>query len=235
MKDLWNITTLEFDFRTLPKLLYLRISNFKSLKSIPSTLKYLPSSLRTMYLTDLNATTLPTWISADWIQLSRLFLERISLRGFPLGLLNLKNLEKLSLNGNPNVRTLPTDFGSRLPKLEVLSLVDMNLTSLPESIGKLNLKELNLGHNAIDSIESMGGITIEDIVKWKSNAKYFIHMTGSPICTRYYDELSNHPDACSKECSKGCSDRILYDFRCDVECNFKVCNNFDSGTCSRNF
>ncbi len=80
------------------------------------------------------------------------FLEQVSgnkLKTLPLELLDLPNLRKLDISGNPFLESIP-DVVTQILHLEELILIRVNLTKIPEWIAKLtNLTQLDLSSNHI--------------------------------------------------------------------------------------
>jgi Leucine-rich repeat (LRR) protein len=79
-----------------------------------------------------------------------------SLTTFPMEVTEL-DLRSLTLNGL-KITTLPEELAN-IPSLEELSLVDMNLTQLPESFSRLKLVRLGLTRTTVPSLEPLYGIT----------------------------------------------------------------------------
>jgi hypothetical protein len=73
------------------------------------------------------------------------------LEAFPMGLLDLVNLESLNL-GNNRIHDIPPEIGD-LRNLKVLKLSRNQLRTLPEEIGRLKrLSELHVSRNQIDTL-----------------------------------------------------------------------------------
>ena len=96
-------------------------------------------------------------LGVDWAtNLKSLKATMADLTQIPDSIGNLKNLEKLNLNGN-SITSIPDSIGN-LKKLKHLDLGNNYLNSLPDSIGNLeSLEELILYYNHLETLpESIG-------------------------------------------------------------------------------
>uniref|UniRef100_M0WNK2 Uncharacterized protein n=3 Tax=Hordeum vulgare subsp. vulgare TaxID=112509 RepID=M0WNK2_HORVV len=136
---------------SLPSLTSLKLDN-NPLAAISSTDVESLSKLEVLDLSG-NASSLtePSVISS-LPQLHELYLRRMKLQGFPIGLFQLKHLRILSLSQN-HLTTIPEgikDFSA----LVELDLSDNNITALPAELGLLepSLQVLKLDGNPLRSI-----------------------------------------------------------------------------------
>lgn len=79
----------------------------------------------------------------------RIEFNYLRLEQLPENLMQLKNLKKVGLAGNPRLNSPQTfELLGQIPNLEAIDLYYWNLTEVPESLLKLkNLKSLGLGSN----------------------------------------------------------------------------------------
>jgi len=135
----------------------------KGLSEVPPQLLRLGTSLRTLDLSNNKLKALPPAISG-FTSLKSLTLTSNHLGTLPAELSQLKKLEILVLDKN-NLKSLPAGLFSNLTHLKTLSLASNQLTAFPEGLGTLrHLDAVDLSDNKIRSLpDSVGDLQVVEL------------------------------------------------------------------------
>lgn len=135
----------------------------KGLSEFPPQLLRLGTSLRTLDLSNNKIKAIPSAIGG-FTSLKSLTLASNQLGAVPAELSQLKKLEILILDHN-SIKILPSGLFTKLTQLKSLSLASNQLTVFPESLGSLrHLDAVDLSDNKIRSIpESVGNLQVVEL------------------------------------------------------------------------
>lgn len=110
----------------------------------------------------------------DPLSVVKLSLRKKKLKGFPMEILQMKNLQYLDLSKN-QIKELPDSIVT-LKDLQYLILSRTGLEILPRNIGELkNLRHLNINQNEVSvlpySFGQLENLEVADL--WSNNLEYF--------------------------------------------------------------
>jgi len=135
----------------------------KGLSEFPPQLLQLGTSLRTLDLSNNKIKSIPSAVGG-FSSLKSLTLTSNHLATLPMELSQTKRLETLVLDHN-KIKMLPADLFPNFTQLKTLSLASNQLTTFPESLGTLrHLDAVNLSDNKIHSLpESVGDLQVVEL------------------------------------------------------------------------
>ncbi|XP_073230445.1 leucine-rich repeat-containing protein 57-like [Porites lutea] len=133
------------------------------LSEVPPELFHLGASLRTLDLSNNKIKVLPSAVGG-FTSLKNLTLTSNHLGSLPLELSQLKKLEILAVDKN-SLKTLPAGLFTNLTHLKTLSLSSNLLTAFPESLGALrHLDAIDLSDNKIRTLpDSVGDLQVVEL------------------------------------------------------------------------
>ena len=102
-----------------------------------------------------------------WSKLEALTLQSCGLKHFPSQISEQKDLKRLDLNSNRDLKSLPEDIGKKLQNLEELDLRGCGLQQLPNSLSNLTaLKKIDLsGNSDLKSLPEDIGTKLQNLEK----------------------------------------------------------------------
>ena len=173
-EEFWNLTKLRY--------VYFHNSNVSIISPKIEQLE----NLEHFYFTQSKITTLPESF-AKLKTLQEIGLDNNPLAGFPQIISELDNLIALWMGHTP-VKEIPENILSKLTKLEVLSLYNCQLTSLPDDIYDMpSLTSLSISRNNLGSISS----DIQKLTTLTALHCDDINMTTLPVEIGYLVNLTN--------------------------------------------
>ena len=230
LQNLWildsNLTEFNLPMKQMTDLTTLYLPG-NQLREIPNAFRHFGSSLIALTLANLLISQLPDWIPKAWQHLTILDLGSTQLKEFPMPLLELVNLELLTLSRLPI--ELPSNL-TLMAKLRGLYVTSCGLSTIPQLSSKNfpKLKYIGLSNNYLSLSELPW--TVEQIQQSNQRGVAFemLALAGNPACE---DPQVQNTSACAPLCSPDCTARHRSSHHCRHECNTLSCNYHD-GKCA---
>ena len=198
------------------------------LQEIPSVFRHFGPNLLVLSLANTLISQLPDWIPQSWQHLTILDLGSTEIQEFPMSILELKNLESLTISNLPI--ELPSNL-TKLTKLVGFHASSCGLSTIPQLSTK-NFPKLNfigLSNNNLSALNELPWAVEEMQQSNQPGAAYqLIALTGNPVCE---DPQLENTSACAPLCAPDCSTRHRSSYYCRNECNTLSCGYHD-GQCA---
>ena len=223
----YNYDMAEFELKLFHMKSLFQISiEGSALTSVPETLKHQPPNVYYLAIMSSSIQELPEWIKESWQSVRKLFLEGNELTEISPSLIQLTNLQGLSLSSN-SIHLVPQEI-TQLIHMREINLANNSISSLPYEMTKMPLKDVHLQWNLIHSFQDLPWDK-QTLLNW-DNEKNIFALSGNPICENGENEELSKSILCIEECAPTCDRYIHNNAWCNPPCNTTTCH-FDNGIC----